>query len=65
MKRTTNAILLKAARYLDADADLVRDSFSVPQSNPPVWEDVKYAREYRDLQRTADKLRGLTMVDEP
>lgn len=65
MKRPNNALLIKAARHIEQDAEELRISSAVLKSDPPVFEDPKDARHYREWLRMAMRLRGLTLEASP
>lgn len=65
MNRFNIKTVLKAARLLELQAKLVRDSNAVPKSDPPIWGFPESAREYRNLTRTALQLRAMTLEETP
>ena len=65
MKPKNNATLLKAARFIDKQADALRDSSSKPCRFGTIWGSVEAETLYRDLRRTADRLRAIVLEKNP
>lgn len=63
MKRAQNNLVLKAARHIEKDAEELRRSSSVPDSDPPVWIDKTDRQHYTAWRRLAHRLRAMLLED--